>query len=310
MLGKQKDTFMSSTKVNVATRASKLALAQTNLCLNKLSSDRDVKFEIFKQNTTGDIRSMENKVQFDKANFVEDIEESLLTGKADIAIHSLKDMPAQQNIDLQIIALIKHQHTNDLLIFPKKETKELKPDFLVGTSSLRRKYQCIHFLNHNNLANINGNIDTRLKKLEQKEFQAIILAQAGIDRLNLNVNSIALDESTFLPPTGQGVIAVQCRREDKKIEDLCSKIANKSDITALELERRIIIGLEADCNSAIGIKYVQQPTEQRLKVQVLSKDHYIELDEVNDNDNAEKFIELSLEKLLRMGAHKLLHEDH
>ena len=121
---------------------------------------------------------MENKVQFDKANFVEDIEESLLSGKADIAIHSLKDMPAQQNKDLQIIALIKHQHTSDLLIFPEKENKDLKPNFLVGTSSLRRKYQCIHFLNHNNLANINGNIDTRLKKLEEEEFQAIILAQA------------------------------------------------------------------------------------------------------------------------------------
>ena len=301
---------MSSVKVNVVTRASKLALAQTNLCLNKLSSDRNIQFEIFKQITAGDIRSMENKIQFDKANFVEDIEESLLLGKADIAIHSLKDMPAQQNKDLQIIALIKHQHTNDLLIFPEKENKELKPNFLVGTSSLRRKYQCIHFLNHSKLANINGNIDTRLKKLEQKEFQAIILAQAGIDRLNKKVNSIALDESTFLPATGQGVIAIQCRREDKKIEGLCSKIANKSDITAMELERRIIIGLEADCNSAIGIKYVQLPTEQRLKVQVLSKNHYIELDEVNDNNNAEKFIELSLEKLLKMGAHKLLHEDH
>ena len=301
---------MSSVKVNVATRASKLALAQTNLCLKKLSSDRDIQFDIFKQTTTGDIRSMENKVQFDKANFVEDIEESLLSGKADIAIHSLKDMPAQQNKDLQIIALIKHQHTNDLLIFPEKENKELKPNFLVGTSSLRRKYQCIHFLNHSKLANINGNIDTRLKKLEQKEFQAIILAQAGIDRLNIKANSIALNESTFLPATGQGVIAIQCRREDKQIEDLCSKIGNKSDITALELERRIIIGLEADCNSAIGIKYVQLPTEQRLKVQVLSKDHYIELDEVNDNNNAEKFIELSLEKLLKMGAYKLLHEDH
>ena len=301
---------MSSVKVNVATRASKLALAQTNLCLNKLSSDRDIQFEIFKQTTAGDIRSMENKVQFDKANFVEDIEESLLSGKADIAIHSLKDMPAQQDKDLQIIALIKHQHTNDLLIFPEKENKELKPNFLVGTSSLRRKYQCIHFLNHSKLANINGNIDTRLKKLEQKDFQAIILAQAGIDRLNIKVNSIALNESTFLPATGQGVIAIQCRREDKQIEDLCSKIANKSDITALELERRIIIGLEADCNSAIGIKYVQLPTEQKLKVQVLSKDHYIELDEVNNNNYAEKFIELSLEKLIKMGAHKLLHEDH
>ena len=295
--------------VKVATRASKLALAQTNLCLNKLSSDRHVQFEVLKQNTSGDIRSMENKVQFDKANFVEDIEESLLLGKADIAIHSLKDMPAQQNIDLQIIALVKHQQTNDLLIFPENVVKELKPDFLVGTSSLRRKYQCIHFLNHSNIANINGNVDTRLRKLEQKEYQAIILAQAGVDRLNLNVNCIVLDESTFLPATGQGVIAIQCRKEDKKIEDLCSKIANKSDITALELERRIIMGLEADCNSAIGIKYVQKPTEQRLKVQVLSKDHLIELDEVNGDNNAERFIELSLEKLIKMGAHKLLHED-
>ena len=295
--------------VKVATRASKLALAQTNLCLNKLSSDRHVQFEVLKQNTSGDIRSMENKVQFDKANFVEDIEESLLLGKADIAIHSLKDMPAQQNIDLQIIALVKHQQTNDLLIFPENVVKELKPDFLVGTSSLRRKYQCIHFLNHSNIANINGNVDTRLRKLEQKEHQAIILAQAGVDRLNLNVNCIVLDESTFLPATGQGVIAIQCRKEDKKIEDLCSKIANKSDIAALELERRIIMGLEADCNSAIGIKYVQKPTEQRLKVQVLSKDHLIELDEVNGDNNAERFIELSLEKLIKMGAHKLLHED-
>ena len=295
--------------VKVATRASKLALAQTNLCLNKLSSDRHVQFEILKQDTSGDIMSMENKAQFDKANFVEDIEESLILGKADIAVHSLKDMPAHQNMDLQIIALIKHQQTNDLLIFPEKKAKELKPDFLVGTSSLRRKYQCIHFLNHNNLANINGNIDTRLKKLEQKEYQAIILAQAGVDRLNLNVNCIALDENTFLPATGQGVIAIQCRKEDKKIEDLCSKISNKSDIAALELERRIIMGLEADCNSAIGIKYLHKPTEQRLKVQVLSKDQFIELDEVNRDNNAERFIELSLEKLIKMGAHKLLHED-
>ena len=295
--------------VKVATRASKLALAQTNLCLNKLSSDRHVQFEILKQDTSGDIMSMENKAQFDKGNFVEDIEESLILGKADIAVHSLKDMPAHQNMDLQIIALIKHQQTNDLLIFPEKKAKELKPDFLVGTSSLRRKYQCIHFLNHNNLANINGNIDTRLKKLEQKEYQAIILAQAGVDRLNLNVNCIALDENTFLPATGQGVIAIQCRKDDKKIEDLCSKISNKSDIAALELERRIIMGLEADCNSAIGIKYLHKPTEQRLKVQVLSKDQFIELDEVNRDNNAERFIELSLEKLIKMGAHKLLHED-
>ena len=132
--------------VKVATRSSKLALAQTNLCLNKLSSDRHVQFEVLKQNTSGDIRSMENKVQFDKANFVEDIEESLLLGKADIAIHSLKDMPAQQNKDLQIIALIKHQHTNDLLIFPEKETKELKPNFLVGTSSLRENISAFTFL--------------------------------------------------------------------------------------------------------------------------------------------------------------------
>ena len=301
---------MKSLRINIATRSSKLALAQTNIFINKLSADKDFDFEICKQITSGDIRSMENKVQFDKANFVEDIEESLLSGKADIAVHSLKDMPAEQNSELEIIALIQHKHCNDLLIFPNKIERNILPEMLIGTSSLRRRFQCKHFLNHKNVANINGNIDTRLKKLEQEEYQAIILAQAGIDRLNLKVNSTPLDENKFLPAIGQGSIAIQCRKNDKKVKDLCMNLSNKSDIDTIELERKIIRGLEADCNSAIGIKLIQHDAEQKLKVQVLSENEFIEINEINKTNNKEKFIDLCLTKLIKMGAMNLLHENY
>ena len=301
---------MKSLRINIATRSSKLALAQTNIFINKLSADKDFDFEICKQITSGDIRSMENKVQFDKANFVEDIEESLLSGKADIAVHSLKDMPAEQNSELEIIALIQHKYCNDLLIFPKKIERNILPEMLIGTSSLRRRFQCKHFLNHKNVANINGNIDTRLKKLEQEEYQAIILAQAGIDRLNLKVNSTPLDENKFLPAIGQGSIAIQCRKNDKKVKDLCMNLSNKSDIDTIELERKIIRGLEADCNSAIGIKLIQHDAEQKLKVQVLSENEFIEINEINKTNNKEKFIDLCLTKLIKMGAMNLLHENY
>ena len=301
---------MKSLRINIATRSSKLALAQTNIFINKLSADKDFDFEICKQITSGDIRSMENKVQFDKANFVEDIEESLLSGKADIAVHSLKDMPAEQNSELEIIALIQHKYCNDLLIFPNKIERNMLPEMLIGTSSLRRRFQCKHFLNHKNVANINGNIDTRLKKLEQDEYQAIILAQAGIDRLNLKVNSAPLDENKFLPAIGQGSIAIQCRKNDKKVKDLCMNLSNKSDIDTIELERKIIRGLEADCNSAIGIKLIQHDAEQKLKVQVLSENEFIEINEINKTNNKEKFIDLCLTKLIKMGAMNLLHENY
>lgn len=301
---------MKSLRINIATRSSKLALAQTNIFINKLSADKDFDFEICKQITSGDIRSMENKVQFDKANFVEDIEESLLSGKADVAVHSLKDMPAEQNSELEIIALIQHKHRNDLLIFPNKIERNILPEMLIGTSSLRRRFQCKHFLNHKNVANINGNIDTRLKKLEQEEYQAIILAQAGIDRLNLKVNSTPLDENKFLPAIGQGSIAIQCRKNDKKVKDLCMNLSNKSDIDTIELERKIIRGLEADCNSAIGIKLIQHNAEQKLKVQVLSENEFIEINEINKTNNKEKFIDLCLTKLIKMGAMNLLHESY
>ena len=301
---------MKSLRINIATRSSKLALAQTNIFINKLSADKDFDFEICKQITSGDIRSMENKVQFDKANFVEDIEESLLSGKADVAVHSLKDMPAEQNSELEIIALIQHKYCNDLLIFPNKIERNMLPEMLIGTSSLRRRFQCKHFLNHKNVANINGNIDTRLKKLEQEEYQAIILAQAGIDRLNLKVNSTPLDENKFLPAIGQGSIAIQCRKNDKKVKDLCMNLSNKSDIDTIELERKIIRGLEADCNSAIGIKLIQHNAEQKLKVQVLSENEFIEINEINKTNNKEKFIDLCLTKLIKMGAMNLLHENY
>ena len=269
--------------MRIATRSSKLALKQVDI-FKDLYKNQEINFEIKTQITEGDRKSKKGENLFDKAHFVEDLESSLLNYDADIAIHSLKDMSCHDTdkINLDDLANIK-----------------------IGTSSLRRTRQCKHFLKNNNCSEIRGNIDTRLLKLHEDKFDAIILAKAGIERLGLNVNFIDLD---FLPAIGQGIIAVQCRSDDKKTKTLLDQIKNFELLQMIEIERRIVRNLNATCNSALSIRSKIDGDVFQTCLEIYGDNEIISEEFSSNLNSIDDSIKIVIDKIIKKGGLKLLDE--
>ena len=219
--------------IKIGSRTSKLAVKQVEIAMNRIGVPS---FEIVGVDTAGDKRSRENKVQFDKKNFVEDIDNLLVDRKIDIAIHSAKDMPAVSNIsDLDE----KYNSRKDILIFRKNENPIFKKNMKIGTSSLRRKLQSKFFLEATEIDNLNGNIDTRIKKLNDGEYDCIILAKAGCERLELDLNYSELDHLTNI---SQGSICLRFNKKRVKILELLEPFNND------EMKRKI-----NECNNFLNL---------------------------------------------------------
>lgn len=242
----------------VGSRTSKLALKQVDIVMNRFGiSD----YSISKVDTAGDQRSRENKIQFDKKNFVDDIDMLLADGKIDIAIHSAKDMPASANFsnldeiyisnDLDI-GEKKYNPRNDILIFREKEDAAFNKSMRIGTSSLRRKLQSKLFLEAQKLTDLNGNIDTRIRKLNEGKYDCIILAKVGCERLKLDLNYIDLDHPTSI---SQGSICIRFNKNNEEMHKLISPY-NDNDMKKKITECNNFLNLiNADCNSAVAVDF-------------------------------------------------------
>mgnify|MGYP003324749458 FL=1 len=208
-------------KIKIASRSSKLALKQVEEFIKTFSIED---FDLIEITTQGDKMSAKGNILFDKANFVSDIEKYLLNETADLAIHSAKDMPAQSTDGLEHIYFIKDlpRKISDLLIFKKDQEAVFNKDMKLGTSSLRRKMQAKFHLGSNNICALNGNIDTRLKKLNDGLYDCIILAEAGLSRLNYLLNDQSFIELSHITCSGQGALAVQWKKGSKVEEFLKS----------------------------------------------------------------------------------------
>lgn len=292
--------------MRIATRSSKLALKQVDIFTNNFKT-QDIDFEIKKQITEGDKKSKKGENLFDKAHFVEDLEESLLNNEADIAIHSLKDMSCHDTRGLEIYAALEHPSRSDVLIYKDKIDLDNLKNIKIGTSSLRRKRQCKHFLKNDNCSEIRGNIDTRLLKLHEEKYDAIILAKAGIDRLNLNENYIDLD---FLPAIGQGIIAVQCRSNDKKTQTLLDQIKNSELLQMIEIERKIVRDLNATCNSALSISSKIYDGKCETNMEIYGENEIISEKFISDLNSIDESIEIVVNKIIEKGGLKLLDENY
>lgn len=241
--------------IRIASRSSKLALKQVEI-FSKAFLLED--YKLVEVLTSGDKMSAKGEVMFDKANFVNEIEQMIQKNSVDIAIHSAKDMPAQETEGLQHFYFIETQKRkiNDLIIFRNDTDTVFEKNMKLGTSSLRRIMQAKFHMNAKNIQLLNGNIDTRIKKLNDGKYDCIILAEAGLSRLSSLLEKQNYKQLEHITCSGQGVLAVQWK-EGSKVEDFIKSSLLFGQMKELneqiKMERNLLKKLNADCNSAISI---------------------------------------------------------
>ena len=261
-------------KIIIGARGSKLSLAYVSKVKNlilKSSKDMDIQVQVIK--TSGDIHKDVKLSEIGGKNlFCKEIEENLLKQNIDIAVHSLKDMESEEHENLMIGAFIKRNDPRDILISNKiKKLSELNNKLNIGSSSKRRELQLKKINKNISVVNIRGNIDTRIKKIEEKKLDAIILAAAGVKSLNLeNRISLTFETSDMLPAVGQGIIAVQCRKTDKLIIDIIQKINDKETSLCAIAERKMLKTIGGDCETAVGGLAEINNNNLKLKAQLFS----------------------------------------
>ena len=245
---------MKSKKIIIGSRGSKLALIYAERARAKI-----LKFcpevESKKITTTGDISQKDRLSEIGgKGLFSKQIENELLNEKIDIAVHALKDMPSDETEDLLINCFLERNDPREVLISHNNDLiKDLKPNSIVGTSSFRREFQLKKIRSDLNYKLIRGNVDTRIKKLNEKLYDAIILSYAGIQSLKLDKNiSQIFSTREIIPSVGQGVVALQCRKNDSEIIKLLDKVNHKLTNIRVVAERQFLKVLEGDCETAVG----------------------------------------------------------
>lgn len=242
-------------KIKIGTRESMLAMAQTNIVINELKSlYPNIRFEIVPIKTKGDkILNMSLNKIGGKGLFVNELEKELINKTIDIAVHSMKDMPIKIGEGLEIAAYSKREDVHDALISLKYKTiNEMPQNSILGTSSLRRSLQALKLNPNLDIKSLRGNIVTRLNKLENGEYDSIILAMAGLKRLNLESKAVyKFSTNELVPGICQGIIGIETR-QDTKILDIVSKLDNKVSRYCALAERGFMKVLDGSCNTPMG----------------------------------------------------------
>ena len=246
---------MKRDNITIGSRGSKLALIYAEKVKNELSKVFSEKIEIKKIITTGDENQKDRLSSLGgKGLFSSNIEKELKEGKIDLAVHALKDMPSFETNGLKTNCFLKRNSPNEILISKNKKFIDLEKGSIVGTSSFRREYQLKNIRSDLNYKLIRGNVDTRIRKLEDNEYDAIILSKAGIESLNLQekiTEEFAVEK--LIPCAGQGIIAIQCNENDVDISNLLEEINDNDTRIVANTEREVLKILEGDCDTAIGV---------------------------------------------------------
>ena len=245
---------MKSKKIIIGSRGSKLALIYAERAKQKLMGFSS-NVEIKKIKTSGDFNQESRLSEIGgKGLFIKQIESELLSKKIDIAVHALKDMPSFETEGLLTNCFLERNDPREVLVSNNNILiKDLKPNSIVGTSSFRREFQLKKFRNDINFKLIRGNVDTRIKKLNERLYDAIILSYAGIKSLNLDKNiSQIFSLKEIIPSVGQGVVALQCRKNDTDIIKVLDKINHQPTKICVVAERQLLKILEGDCETAVG----------------------------------------------------------
>lgn len=245
-------------KIKIGTRGSLLAIAQTNLVIEMMREKfPEIQFEIEKIETKGDKDLKNNwrdKNLSTKSLFTKEIEKELLEKKIDIAVHSMKDMPIESPKGLVLAGVPRREDNRDVFISKTgKALKKLNENPIIGTSSLRRAKFIKNLRKDVIIKPIRGNIHTRLKKLEEEDYDGIILALAGIIRTNLEDRITEyFDTDEIVPAPAQGALYIQCREKDEEILKIVKKITDKDTMEIVNIEREFSKIFDGGCHTPMG----------------------------------------------------------
>ena len=265
-------------KIVIGIRDSELSKAQTKEFV--ILADRSIEgihqnsFEIKFIKTSGDIHKNERLDRIGgKGLFIKEIEERILNDEIDIGVHSMKDIPATNHQELEIFCFMKRLNNSDVLISNSgKSFADLDSGSIIGTSSIRRRSQILQLRKDLNIKLLRGNVDTRIKKLKNKEYDAIILAYAGVKRLHMESQiTEILDQKYFLPAAGQGVVGIQSKKKSE-FKNLFSKINNEFSQINYFAERSFLQTINANCNSPVSVFATIENDQIKLKSQIFSHD--------------------------------------
>ena len=247
---------MKRDKFIIGTRGSQLAQIYTEKVINNLKKVSSTHIETKKIVTSGDENQKDRLSNIGgKGLFSKKIEIELINHNIDIAVHALKDMPSIETEGLITNFYLKRNSPNEIFISNDNiNFLDLKPNSIIGTSSYRREYQLKSIRSDLNYKLIRGNVDTRIKKLENGDYDAILLSKAGIEALGLT-DKITHEFNTeeLIPCAGQGIIAIQCRENDQEIINILEKINDDQSRIIANAERKILKILEGDCDTAVGV---------------------------------------------------------
>ena len=241
----------------IGTRKSKLALWQANFVKIKLEEKYPrLKIRLKEIVTKGDkiLDAPLSKIG-GKGLFTKELEESMLSGEIDIAVHILKDMPTKLPTGLSIIAVTKRLDSGDAFVSDKyKSMDELPPGAKIGTSSLRRKAQLLRARSDLEIVSLRGNVETRLRKITEENLDGAVLAVAGLKRLGFEDKiSEVISKDIMLPAVGQGALAVEGRRSDKEVIDLLSFLNDDATKMATKAERAFLARVDGGCQAPVGV---------------------------------------------------------
>jgi len=278
-------------KIIIGSRGSKLATLyaqKAKAAIIKNTELQDAQIVIKKITTKGDQLKDERLSEFGgKGLFSSNIEKELQDKNIDIAVHALKDLPAIETEGLLTDTFLERNDSKEILISRnKKKLKELNVNSVIGTSSYRREFQIKKIRPDINCKLIRGNVDTRIKKLNEGNYDAIILSLAGIKYLQLEkeISEIFTAEE-MIPSAGQGIIALQCREDDQNIISILKKVNHEETYKRAHAERNILKVLEGDCETAVGVH------------SIIDGDKIIVEAELFSLDGSQRFYEKKIEKI-------------
>jgi hydroxymethylbilane synthase len=301
--------------LRIATRGSALALWQANYVRERLGQLHGIDCELVRIRTSGDNFQSSSVAQViqetgTKGIFIKELEEALLAGNVDLAVHSMKDVPTENPAGLTFPAITKREDVRDCLVSRDGvKLKDLASGARVGTSSLRRQAQLRHHRPDLQLLDLRGNVDTRLRKAAAGEFDAIVLATAGLNRLGAQgkITEIIPPE-IVLPAVGQGALGIETRADDRKILRLVATLDDPESHAAVTAERALLRELEGGCQVPLGAWARREKGELRLEACVFSADgkEFVRKELSGHVDDAERLGVRLGQILIEAGADRIL----